>query len=86
MTGKRTAIYTHGAADFRASGPHPNHALIWAAIQWGCEHGFRTFDLGRTRLDDAALRAFKSGWGARETRLVYATIADELPRDGLQAA
>jgi CelD/BcsL family acetyltransferase involved in cellulose biosynthesis len=86
LTGNGTVIYKHGAADLRASGLYPSHALTWAAICWGCEHGFRTFDFGRTRLGDPALRAFRNGWGARETSLVYATIADTLPGGGSLAA
>jgi len=51
------------------------HLLFWSAIRWGCENGYHTFDLGRSELDQAHLRSFKTGWGARETPLAYSWIA-----------
>ena len=55
----------------------PNNLLLWTAIRWGCENGYVLFDMGRTDLDDTGLRAFKSGWGAREMPLAYSTLSPE---------
>lgn len=71
---------------FSASDPvhwplRPNHAVLWRAIRWGCENGYRLFDWGRTDLDDTGLRAFKNGWGTAEHALSYTVLADKPPRD-----
>jgi CelD/BcsL family acetyltransferase involved in cellulose biosynthesis len=71
-------VYKYGASDTRYWGLRPNHALFWSAIRWGCEHGYRVLDWGRTDLADRGLREFKSGWGATEAPLTY-TVAAERP-------
>jgi hypothetical protein len=48
-----------------------NDLIFWSAIQWGCEHGFTSLDLGRTDLENHGLREFKSRWGAEEVPLSY---------------
>jgi CelD/BcsL family acetyltransferase involved in cellulose biosynthesis len=64
-------IYKYGASDERAWEHRPNNLLLWTAMAWGCEHGYRSFDLGRSDLADEGLRSFKSGWGATEEPLVH---------------
>jgi CelD/BcsL family acetyltransferase involved in cellulose biosynthesis len=64
------------ASDARFWGLRPNHLLYWEAIAWSCERGFLEFDFGRSDLDNAGLRSFKSSWGAREEPLVYCTLGD----------
>ncbi|MDP9372588.1 MAG: GNAT family N-acetyltransferase, partial [Chloroflexota bacterium] len=82
LTAGGTMVYKYGASDQRYWEHRPNNLLFWAAIRWGCEAGYRTFDWGRTDLEDEGLRGFKTGWGAREEPLVYTTIADAPPRPG----
>ncbi len=53
----------------------PNNALLMEAIRWGCANGYRTFDLGRTDLDNEGLRSFKRGWGAEERTLTYTRLS-----------
>jgi len=72
-----TMIYKYGASEPSGLALHPNHALLWSAIRWACENGYRTFDFGRTDVGHKGLRLFKRGWGTREENLVYATVADE---------
>jgi CelD/BcsL family acetyltransferase involved in cellulose biosynthesis len=72
--------YKFGASEPESWKLYPNNLLMWSAIRWGCEHGYHTFDFGRTELDDSGLRRFKSGWGGREEPLVYSTLADRSPR------
>jgi CelD/BcsL family acetyltransferase involved in cellulose biosynthesis len=79
LTGNGTVIYKYGASDERAWPLRPNHVLFAHAIRWASENGYRTFDFGRTELDQDGLRAFKAGWGARELPLRYAVLADERP-------
>lgn len=75
-----TVIYKHSASDRAHWHLRPNNLILWRAIQWGCEHGCHTFDLGRSDLADEGLRGFKSGWGATEEALVYSTIGRKPPR------
>lgn len=72
--------YKFGASEPESWKLFPNNLLMWSAIRWGCENECHTFDFGRTELDNAGLRRFKSGWGGSEEALVYTTIADEAPR------
>jgi len=80
LHGNGALIYKYGASDPRFWELRPNNQLFWAAIQWGCEQGFRTLDWGRSDTEDVGLRAFKSGWGATEEPLTYASIGS--PRSG----
>ena len=64
-------IYKYGATDPRYLSFYANHALLWNAIQWGCENAMHIFDYGRTDLSNEGLRNFKLGWGADEESLVY---------------
>jgi len=51
------------------------HLIFWTAIRWACENGYRTFDLGRSSVEQTQLRSFKTGWTAREQPLPYSWIA-----------
>ena len=42
----------------------PNHMLYWQYMQYGCEHGIKYIDLGRSPLGSGQY-TFKKGWGAR---------------------
>ena len=64
-------IYKYGASDERLWQHRANNLVLWSAIKWGCETGCRTFDLGRTDLEDTGLRSFKDGWGATEEPLLH---------------
>jgi CelD/BcsL family acetyltransferase involved in cellulose biosynthesis len=70
-----TTIYKFGASDPEGWPLRPNHLLFWTAIRDACLRGDRSFDFGRTDVDNAGLRAFKSGWGGVERPLVYSTLA-----------
>ncbi len=48
-----------------------NPGILWDALRWACEHGYRTADLGRSDLDGEGLIKYKRGWGAEETMLRY---------------
>jgi CelD/BcsL family acetyltransferase involved in cellulose biosynthesis len=77
LTWNGMLVYKYGASDTRYWSLRPNHALFWSAIRWGCENGYRVLDWGRTDLPDRGLREFKSGWGATESPLTYAVVADQ---------
>ncbi len=55
----------------------PNNLLFWEGICWGCRNGFSVFDMGRTEVENAGLRNFKSRWGAVEEPLYYSVISSK---------
>jgi CelD/BcsL family acetyltransferase involved in cellulose biosynthesis len=73
---KRAAIYKYSALDPRARRLRPNHLLVWHAIQWSIKGCADVFDFGRTNVGQQGLRSFKTGWGAYEEELTYATLGD----------
>jgi CelD/BcsL family acetyltransferase involved in cellulose biosynthesis len=79
LTANGRMTYKYAASETRFLGLRPNHLLISEAISWGCQNGFRELDFGRSDLDNAGLRSFKSSWGATEEPLVYSSIG-EAPR------
>ena len=65
----RRVIYKLAASERSLLRYKPNHALVWHAIQTAVREGDVNFDFGRSDLSNSGLRAFKSGWGAREKPL-----------------
>ena len=66
-----TVRYAYGASDENHLQLAPNNLLMWQAITWACEHGYQTFDLGRTACDNEGLMEFKRRWGATKEPLTY---------------
>jgi serine/alanine adding enzyme len=66
-----TLHYAYGASDGNHLKLAPNNLLFWEAITWGCEHGYKVFDLGRTACDNEGLMEFKRRWGAIQESLPY---------------
>ena len=64
-------IYKYGASDKTFQHRRPNNLLIWQAIEWCSESGFRSFHFGRTELENEGLLQFKNGWGATKAGLFY---------------
>ena len=79
---KETLTYKYGASKDDSLKFRPNNLLMWTAIQWGLEHGFACFDLGRTDLKNTGLQMFKSRWGAQETPLIYTSFGASSIFDG----
>lgn len=75
LVGGTTVTYKYGASDPGSWAVRPNHAVMWAAITWASEHGYSSFDFGRTDLDNVGLRRFKDSWGAVERPLRYTTFS-----------
>lgn len=69
-----TLTYKYGASTLEGLSYRPNNLLMWKAIEWGCDNGYKRMDLGRTSLNNIGLRTFKSRWGASETLLHYSTL------------
>ena len=64
-------IYKYGASDRACQHLRANNLVMWTAIKWGCDHGYRTLCFGRTEPGNEGLRRFKAGWGAREHLIKY---------------
>jgi CelD/BcsL family acetyltransferase involved in cellulose biosynthesis len=68
---KDKLVYKFNASDPRFLGLRPNNLLLYSAIEFGVERGFREFDLGRCEEDADGLRRFKLLWGSEEIPLNY---------------
>ena len=75
-----TFTYKFGASMEYSLKYRPNNLIMWTAIKYACEQGFRYFDMGRTDLENTGLRMFKSRWGAKETQLFYSSFKTKLGR------
>lgn len=64
-------LYKYGASDRTFQHLRANNLVMWEAIKWGSDHGYRTLCLGRTEPGNEGLRQFKAGWGARERFIRY---------------
>jgi hypothetical protein len=61
----------YSASDASALSMAPNNLLMWQAIVWGCTHGYKVLDMGRTARDNEGLMSFKRRWGAAKEPLAY---------------
>ena len=68
---KDALTYKYGASDARFNKFGGVHLLYWEAIREAKNSGLRTFDLGRTDLDQPGLILFKNRWGADPSILTY---------------
>jgi CelD/BcsL family acetyltransferase involved in cellulose biosynthesis len=66
-----TLTYKYGASDLENRSMRPNNLIFDEAIRWGCEAGYRWFDMGRSDAGNLGLRQFKTFWGAEEEPLSY---------------
>ena len=67
----KTARYLYGASDERYQELGAGYLLTWEEISWGCQHGYRTLDLGRTAYANPGLMQYKRSWGAIEEASPY---------------
>lgn len=77
-----TLVYKYGASDPHHLSARPNHAIFREAITWGCTHGCRSLDFGRTDVANEGLRSFKSAWGGVESPLVYSRVGGAVASGG----
>ena len=71
FTHNETILFKYGASAIGFERLRPNNALIWEAISYASKRGFKTFDFGRTEVDNRGLLQFKRGWGGREGTVSY---------------
>jgi hypothetical protein len=65
------ALYKYGASDLVHQGVRPNNLIMWEAIKWYRDRGFKNLNLGRTEIDNEGLLKYKRTWGAKESLLRY---------------
>jgi len=65
------AIYKYGASDKRFQHLRPNNLVMWEAIKWYAQNGFKSFSFGRTEPENTGLLQFKRGWGTTEEKINY---------------
>jgi len=65
------AVFKYGASDLRLQEYRGSTMVMWEAIQWYVQQGYKHLSLGRTLETNSGLRRFKLGWGACETRIHY---------------
>jgi lipid II:glycine glycyltransferase (peptidoglycan interpeptide bridge formation enzyme) len=65
------AIYKYGASEKKYQHLRANNLVMWKAIKWHSQNGYKSFCFGRTEPENKGLKQFKSGWGAKESRIFY---------------
>jgi serine/alanine adding enzyme len=67
----KDSLYVPSASAYRnCLNVCPNHALYWAVIKYGCEHGYRMFDFGRSSHGSKTFQ-FKKQWEPNPTQLTW---------------
>ena len=64
-------IYKYGASDMKFQDLRANNLVMWEAIRWLSNNGYKNFRFGRTELENEGLRQFKNGWGTDEYLISY---------------
>jgi hypothetical protein len=65
------AAYKYGASDLQYQHLRANNLVMWEAIKWCCQNGYKSLCFGRTGFDNQGLVQFKSGWGTTEQQIKY---------------
>lgn len=73
LTWNHTLTYKYAASTLEGRDLFAGDLLIWDAICFGSENGFKVLDWGRTDFDDSGLRRYKKRWSSEEVPLVYST-------------
>jgi hypothetical protein len=66
-----SVIYKYGASDEAYFKLRPNNLVLWTAIKWYQEHGYKNLNLGKTEAVHAGLLRFKREWGGGERIMPY---------------
>lgn len=65
------AVFKYGGSERRFHHLRPNNLVMWEAIQWFSQNGYKSICLGRTEPGNEGLRQFKAGWGTEERTEKY---------------
>lgn len=72
---KDTLVYKYGCSDAAFNNLGGTHLLFWKSIEEAKHDNLRTFDLGRSDLNNHGLITFKDRWGGIRSLLHYATLS-----------
>ncbi|MDD5530247.1 MAG: peptidoglycan bridge formation glycyltransferase FemA/FemB family protein [bacterium] len=61
-----TIIWLASASYTESLKYRPNNALVWDAIKWGCNNGYKYFNFGGSPVSAEGLKKFKESWGTKE--------------------
>lgn len=68
---QKNVIYKYGASNSKFHHLRPNNLVMYTAIKWYAQNGFKNLDFGRTDIENAGLNRYKSGWGSKSTVISY---------------
>ena len=68
---KDTVIYKYGASDKIYQHLRGNNLVMWKAIKWYAQNGYKLIDMGITEPNNKGLIQFKNGWGAQKRKIAY---------------
>ncbi len=80
LSHQNTLTYKYGCSDERFNYLGGTPFLFWQAIQQGISDGMRSFDLGRSEINNQGLISFKEHLGATPIKLTYWTCANHSVR------
>ena len=63
--------FKYGASDQKYQYLRPNNLVMWKAIQWYCQNGYKSLCLGRTEKHHKGLMQYKDGWGTKKEVVKY---------------
>ena len=67
----KKAIYKYGASDGASQQLRPNNLIMWQAIKWCDQNGYRSFFFGKTEPENEGLLRCKRGWGGEKEKINY---------------
>lgn len=65
------ALFKYGSSKMEHHNLRPNNLIMWEALKWYCQQGFKTMNLGRTELEHHGLLQYKRTWGTKENLIKY---------------
>ena len=65
------AVFKYGASDKKFQHLRANNLVMWEAIKWYSQNGYKSLCFGRTEPENQGLIQFKSGWGTTEQPIHY---------------
>jgi hypothetical protein len=60
------AVFKYGASNKKFHHLRPNNLVMWKAIKWFSQNGYKSLCFGRTEPANDGLRKFKAGWDTKE--------------------
>lgn len=71
---RKTVTYKYSASSGVDRKLGATDCILWKAIDWACDNGYTSLDLGRTARSNEGLRFYKKRWRSEEVPLVYSYL------------